>query len=213
MPQHPNTPAKARLCKPLRATVSGQKGAMFGLDARIALAIFAALSVIAGYLGISKLETAHKAAFLKEIMAYEDAITQMQTDFGVFYEFAIDNSDGVHDFNAIETSTDNVKSNFLTKWHGPYIEGIRQDHPQYGSFTLTYGQDDYTSACTYNTTCYVWINLTNVPDELWQWVNKVVDEQNGSAPETNPSTEGRIQADVTTGTRTLYYRTNAKRTP
>lgn len=187
-----------------------QRGAMFGLDARMALAIFGTIAVVSGYMGISKLTTANRAAFIKEVLAYEDAIQQIQTDVGVFYQFAIAASNGVTDFNAIEFNT-NIAAQYRPRWNGPYIEGIRQDHPQYGSFTLTYRQENGTTVCNISNNCYVWLFLTNVPAEVWAELNKYIDENNGTAPEGTPISEGRVRADGATATRELRFRTKAMR--
>lgn len=184
---------------------------MFGLDARIALAIFAIISVIGGYVGISKLTTARDAAFLKELLAYESAIMQIQTDVGVFYKFAIDGSDGIKDFNAIETATGNIDAQYEDRWNGPYIDGIRRDHPDYGTYEVAYGQADFTSACNINNDCFVWLVMGDVPADVFAFVNQNIDEDSGLDPETTPHDEGRIQADGATDPRELRFRTYAVR--
>ncbi len=189
-----------------------QRGAMFGVDARIAIATFSTIAIITGYMGISKIDSAGKAALVKEILAYEDAIEQIQTDVGVFYQFAIDTSDGIKDFNAIEIGDGNVLAQYLNKWNGPYIEGIRQSHPIYGDFTLTYAQDDFVTACNINNDCFVWIVLTNIPSDRWDFFNAYIDEDGGTTPEADPTNEGRVRADGVTANRTLRYRTETLRT-
>ena len=191
--------------------LKNQRGAMFGLDARIALAIFAAITIVSGYIGFSKVTTARHAAFLKEIMAYENAIMQIQTDLGVFYQFAIDGSDGIKDFNAIETDTGNILARYQPRWNGPYIDGIRRDHPKYGAYTISYGQDDFTSACDIDNDCFVWLVMDGVPANVFDFINRNVDEDSGLAPEGTPTNEGRVQADGTTDPRDLRFRTNAIR--
>lgn len=189
----------------------GQRGAMFGLDARVALAVFAAVSLVGGYLGLSKITFARDAAFLKEIVAYENAIMQIQTDLGVFYQFAIDGSDGIKDFNAIETATGNILARYQPRWNGPYIDGIRRDHPVYGAYTVAYRQADYTTACDINNDCFVWLVIGSVPADVFEFVNRNVDEDSGLDPEGTPISEGRVRADAATDPRELRYRTNAVR--
>ena len=191
--------------------IKSQRGALFGLDARIALAIFATITIVAGYVGFSKLTTAQDAAFLKELRAYEDAIMQIQTDVGVFYKFAIDGSDGIKDFNAIETASGNILPRYEPRWNGAYIDGIRRDHPNYGSYTVKYRQDDFSTACDINNDCFVWLVMDDIPASLFRFLNKNVDEDSGLNPEGTPIDEGRIQADDTTDPRELRYRTNAVR--
>lgn len=188
-----------------------QRGAMFGLDARVALSIFAVISILGGYIGFSKLSTARDAAFLKELYAYEDAIMQIQTDVGVFYQFAIDGSDGVKDFEAIETATGNILARYQPRWNGPYIDGIRRDHPTYGAYTVEYQQANYTSACDIDNDCFVWLVIDGIPASLFNFLNQNIDEDGGLDPEGTPITEGRVQADGTGDPRELRYRTNAVR--
>lgn len=188
-----------------------QRGAMFGLDARIALAIFAAISLVGGYFGLGKITTANNAAFLKELRAYENAIMQIQTDLGVFYQFAIDGSDGIKDFNAIETATGNILARYQPRWNGPYIDGIRRDHPVYGAYTVAYRQADYTTACNISNDCFVWLVIDGVPASVFAFVNRYVDEDSGLDPEGTPISEGRVRSGGTTDPRELRYRTNAVR--
>mgnify|MGYP005844517255 CR=1 FL=1 len=192
-------------------TFKNQRGAMFGLDARIAMAIFATISIVVGYFGMGKITTANNAAFLKQLQAYEDAIMQIQTDLGVFYQFAIDGSDGIKDFNAIDTETGNILARYQPRWNGPYIDGIRRDHPIYGSFTVAYQQADYTTACNINNDCFVWLVLDGVPASVFDYVNRHVDEDSGLDSEGTPISEGRVRADGATDPRELRFRTNAVR--
>ena len=55
--------------------LTSQRGAMFGLDARMAMLIFGLLSIIAGYYGYSRIATAKYAALIKEL---EDLDLAMQ---------------------------------------------------------------------------------------------------------------------------------------
>ena len=59
-----------------------KKGAMFGLDARIALAIFGALSVISGAALYSAIQSARMTAKVEEINQLEMAIEQYMLDTG-----------------------------------------------------------------------------------------------------------------------------------
>lgn len=187
-----------------------QRGALFGLDARIALAIFGLISIVAGYYSLSKLTTARYTAFLKELLNYESAILQIQTDLGVFYQFTIDGSDGIKDFNAIEDGT-NILSRYTAKWNGPYIDGIARNHPLYGTYTINYRQANYADTCNISNDCYVWLTIDSIPENVFAFLNKYFDEDNGLMLETTPTATGRIQANGITDPRTLRFRTNAVR--
>ena len=185
--------------------LTSQRGAMFGLDARIALAIFGTLTVATGYMGMSKLQTASDAALYKEIFAIEDALDQMQADLGVFHMFAIDNSDFVNDLLALNDSS-LIKAQYRARWNGPYLEGFNRNHPKYGSYDVR-----YRGGCDISSTCTVMLRLTNVPLKTWQNFNRMVDENNGNSVEGAPTTQGIVQANTTSDPLHLYYYTKVKR--
>ena len=91
-----------------------KKGAMFGLDARIALAIFGALSVISGaalYSAIQESKLTSMYTGMREIIkAYE----ALYLDTG-----ALRTESDKTMFKAGDLVTDNS----ITGWSGPYIEG------------------------------------------------------------------------------------------
>lgn len=184
--------------------VNNSRGALFGMDARIAMAIFASITVVIGYFSFGKINSAKDSALLKELTAIHNSIQNYQTDMTTFYQFTIDTSNGTNDFIALYDSS-TILANYQGNWNGPYYSAISPNHHVYGSFTLTYAQAD-RSACLSSTDCYVWIGLTQVDQEMWEAVNSFVDEQWGSAPEVAGHTIGKVQADGTTDPRTLFYR-------
>jgi hypothetical protein len=181
-----------------------QRGAMFGIDARVAMAVLGALSVVTGYIGYSQITAARHGALLSEVQQIDKAVRELQSSVGTFYQFAISTPDGVRDFDALTDST-MLLTGFQGRWSGPYLTQSRRDHPIYGVYTLTYGQADRT-ACTVNSTCFVWIDLTQVPADVWTTINRQMDEDNGETPETTPISEGLVRADAANDPRTLYYR-------
>lgn len=201
-----------------------QRGAMFGMDARIALAIFGAVAVIAGYIGISKLVTAKEAALVKELNAISQATQQAQTDVGTFYLFALDGfddasapydvPDAANAFMSLADST-NIDAKFRPRWNGPYLDITTNDHRTYGSWKLVARQeDDVTATCDFDTTCSMWIQLDGVPGDMFTAVNRYIDENGGSAPEGAPAASGRVRTSngsVAATNNVLMYRTGAKR--
>ena len=144
------------------------KGAMFGLDARIALAIFGALSVISGaalYSAIQQSKVVALAADFKEVAkAYEAYVL-----------------DTGQDVNAGSYSADNPSLILIEKptgvegWNGPYIsypqsadwsDGI--DHSQYDYFYISKGDMEAWNAtgnpgtdnsCDGSKKCHAWVAL------------------------------------------------------
>jgi type II secretory pathway pseudopilin PulG len=91
------------------------KGAMFGLDARIALAIFGALSVISGAALYSAIQTAKAEQYRQYFVELLKASEQYYLDTGSPLSV-----DAIHTLNAsnLIQNTDNVAN-----WKGPYFEG------------------------------------------------------------------------------------------
>tara|TARA_Y100001960_G_scaffold54599_1_gene55939 strand:+ start:938 stop:1555 length:618 start_codon:yes stop_codon:yes gene_type:complete len=91
------------------------KGAMFGLDARIALAIFGALSVISGAALYSAIQDAKATAILTEIQEVGKAWEQYLLDTG--QDTPILSS---HITGRARTITELIESG-VSGWKGPYL--------------------------------------------------------------------------------------------
>tara|TARA_Y100001960_G_scaffold313566_1_gene376676 strand:+ start:2556 stop:3158 length:603 start_codon:yes stop_codon:yes gene_type:complete len=108
-----------------------KKAAMFGLDARIALAIFGALSVISGAALYSAIQNAKTTRYITDIQEFNKAIEQYLLDTGTDLPRS---STGVYiaDVEELITST-------KTGWKGPYIskeyiaasDGFKTDIPYF----------------------------------------------------------------------------------
>lgn len=190
--------------------LSSQRGAMFGLDARISMAIFGTIAIAVGYTGISKLTAAKDAALYKEILAIEDAMDLMQTDLGVFYQFAIGTSNGANDIDALNDSS-LIAAKYRSRWNGPYLEGLKSDHPLYGAYTILYRQPTGAAACNINNDCFATISLASVPASVWAKFNRMIDENNGQSPEGTPTATGHVRSTNTADPRPLLFYTRVKR--
>jgi hypothetical protein len=97
-----------------------KKAAMFGLDARIALAIFGALSVISGAALYSAIQNAKVTAVVTEIKEFEKSIEALYIDLGYLVNMSSDTykANGWHrpDIRYLTTNTAN-----LPYWNGPYL--------------------------------------------------------------------------------------------
>lgn len=195
----------------VRTLFHSQRGALFGMDARIAMAIFASMTVVIGYFAFGKIDMAKNSALLRELEAVHSAIQDYQTDMGTFYQFTVNASNGANDFAALY-DVNYVAPGFQKYWNGPYYSPPTNTHPVYGSFTITYGQADHTAACTSTSDCFSWIGLSNVPEKIWTNVNSFVDEAWGSTPEGPSSFSiGNVQADNNTNPRTLFYKSVSRK--
>lgn len=187
-----------------------QRGAMFGLDARISLAILSGLSVVGGYTLTQKIGPARYAALTKDIRNVDSALKQMQTDMQVFYFDSVEtNKEFVALLDIKDGTADAVKAAFQPRWQGPYLNMDGVAHPDFGDFSLLNKKDDHTTDCVYNEDCYVWIALDGVDDEYLTNVNSIIDEKNGEINEVDPATSGLVHYNTTTDT--LYYRSVKRR--
>jgi type II secretory pathway pseudopilin PulG len=89
-----------------------KKGAMFGLDARIALAIFGALSVISGASLYSAIQESKMVSFYNQLTEIEKSIESYYIDTGSkeFLESA------TADIGVLVRNVNNVQN-----WSGPYL--------------------------------------------------------------------------------------------
>jgi len=113
--------------------------AMFGLDARIALAIFAALSVITGVVLYSAIQNAKATALLTDFQEVGKAWEQYYLDTGLnLPRYTEDNSSPSFYVLMGNNLTTNVAG--VDGWNGPYINYETSDqylfHPQYLRFTM-----------------------------------------------------------------------------
>lgn len=186
--------------------ITNNKGALFGMDARIAMAIFASISIIMGYFSFGKINMAKDSALISELEAITSAMQNYQTDMGTFYQFTINTVDGFNGFEALY-NINAVNTGYQKNWNGPYYTITSNSHHAYGDFSISYSQADRT-ACTSSSDCYAWIELTGIKQVMWDRINSFVDEGLGNTPEPNgqQTTTGKIRANATTDPRTLYYR-------
>tara|TARA_Y100001960_G_scaffold77711_1_gene83126 strand:+ start:1292 stop:1885 length:594 start_codon:yes stop_codon:yes gene_type:complete len=93
-------------------TLNLKKGAMFGLDARIALAIFGALSVISGAALYSAIQEAKVTSFYTELVELNKAYEAYYLDTG-----SIDMSSNLGKFDVL------IENHYSEDdWNGPYIQ-------------------------------------------------------------------------------------------
>jgi type II secretory pathway pseudopilin PulG len=114
-----------------------QKGAMFGLDARIALAIFGALSVISGAALYSAIQESKVTQNIVELEEAEKAMSAYYLDTG-----SLPLNGGNSTMNGSELVED-TKS--LSTWNGPYIGYTKTDavfmNDSDVSMSYLYGKD------------------------------------------------------------------------
>jgi len=169
-----------------------KKGAMFGLDARIALAIFGALSVISGAALYNAIEEAKATAIITELnelgKAWEAYYLDTRTSLP-----ELDSNKSNSGFHVIKTQPLNINLG-VNGWNGPYTsykEGasylISSRAEDVWLMTLTTDVDWSNTAnglCTTGRNCFIWARMYKSPtvlDEYWkEAIDEKVDDSDGA---------------------------------
>lgn len=171
-----------------------QSGAMFGLDARIALAIFAILSVVAGVATINVFSQAGTTALVTEITNFKKAYAEFHLATG---EHTLKFSDLLNNDSGYQG------------WAGPYIEGMLSDKSRsYGTYSFVEGRQDVPGVppveCSGGGICAVWLKLTLVKDSIAHEADKALDSDESA-------NAGTLRIEYIPGpTDTIYYLISAK---
>ncbi|MDD9912009.1 MAG: hypothetical protein OXR68_07560 [Alphaproteobacteria bacterium] len=143
-----------------------QRGAMFGLDARIALAIFGVLSVVGGYSATT--------------MFREAQITQLATELTnlkkAYQEFHLSTGDHTTRF------MDLIKNDYdIIGWQGPYTDLLSDKSRIYdGVYSFMEGRQDVAGVPPVECTggiCSIWLKLTGVKDSVAADLDKRMDAE------------------------------------
>ena len=188
-------------------TFINKKAAMFGLDARIALAIFGALSVISGAALYSAIQQAKVIALQTELSEIGKAIEQYILDTGT--DISLDPSGLNYDGITLNFSEEMLSSS-KKGWQGPYLSFDRRDntslthfaHSKYNRIAAdrrTSYEDGFSKCSDINNTgkpCYYWIFYGDVPNDVIKALDLSVDGESGL-------TKDRV---ISTGSKKLCYR-------
>ena len=185
------------------ATCHPQSGALFGLDARIALAVFGVLTLIAGAAIINNMDSSRAKSLASELSEMGRAVEAIHTDLKVDIFEALENPS---EKNAFAALFDNMviadKDRLRGKWLGPYITFTSAVHPRYGNLLIQKHPANASQACDYENLCYLWVVYSNVKPDITKEVNELID----GLKETNPESEGRVQWAGGTAEGPLLYR-------
>lgn len=215
---------KLNFCKKVLAAETGveistKSGAMFGLDARIALAIFGALSVISGAALYSAIQQSKTVSLLADLNEFGKAFEEYRLTTGELLGFAGSNSSDSVAYNMILSI--NLINNTLNRkgWVGPYI-----NYPQYGSSPADFlkypkGRELYyviadfdgvmgaanpwhNAICNFGEPCGLWICINYFEDlDLLKKLDSFIDNGDGDS-----SGSVRWSNSTIANTKHLYYR-------
>jgi type II secretory pathway pseudopilin PulG len=135
-----------------------KKGAMFGLDARIALAIFGALSVISGAALYSAIQESKSVQILTTLNEFNKAVEAYMLDTGENLS---------HDLSSLPTGSfrniDNLLNSTGSAWKGPYLTETNHEELDPGGnvirtslgdfYIQIIGTVDWTSSPASHPTC------------------------------------------------------------
>jgi hypothetical protein len=167
-----------------------KKGAMFGLDARIALAIFGALSVISGAALYSAIQDSRVTAILTEMDNVGKATTAFYLDTGIYPPA----ESATNTLDAIRLTTDTTPTG-MSGWQGPYLsfeDGATArmlDHSIYGEVALMAAIDGNWSdaegagskCLTGSTSCSVFVCYSGLSDDIQAALEAKADGATGAA--------------------------------
>tara|TARA_Y100001960_G_C14719405_1_gene851537 strand:- start:677 stop:1249 length:573 start_codon:yes stop_codon:yes gene_type:complete len=159
-----------------------KKAAMFGLDARIALAIFGALSVISGAALYSAIQQSKVTALQSQMAEVAKAYEQIYLDTATHIPV---NSSFTMKMNYLVENPSPAMSN----WNGPYIgfsaNGISLDFPGYGNSSIlrmetgvTWGattSPDPAANCAVGEKCELWLQVQGVDSSIAKALDIVID--------------------------------------
>ena len=182
---------------------------MFGLDARIALAIFGALSVISGAALYSAIQDAKATSFLVGMQEVAKSIEQFMLDTG--RDLRMPSSDPSR-FDMEELIEEPSST---PGWNGPYlansddsvdgnlfIDGGSLDGNPLGARYLS--NDDFPTtsssvSCSSSNVCYLWILQHSIPESIAKAVDLKVDG-------TDSPLTGNFRYHLTGSTRHAYLK-------
>lgn len=154
--------------------MQNKKGAMFGLDARIALAIFCIMSITVGLESYKILSDINIEKVLAESSTIGTAVEDYQKTMN---KSIFDTLDGALSadaketaaFNALHTNA-NLQTPYDTKWNGPYLKSsyVNNTEPYLNTqYRLVRLSENANSVCndTKENPCYVFLKFKDITDK------------------------------------------------
>lgn len=197
------SPIPSRRPAPRLTSLSSQHGALFGLDARIALAIFSIISVVAGTAMVLSVDSVRAKSLSQELTETTRAIESFHNDLQTDIYQALEKPTDKNAFQALYDANVITESNNLrSRWHGPYIKFTSTVHPNYGEMLMQKRAPNHLDTCDGENMCYLWLVYSRIPQGVVTELNEILD----GAKEDNPSQNGRIQWTTSGNQTALFYR-------
>jgi|GEM_PF-1228358 len=173
----------------IRMTLKSQKGAIFGLDARVALAIFAVLSVVAGASAVLSVQSIRAKSLANEMSAFGTAIEGMHHDLKTDIFSALINPSDQGAFQALYDNIVLEETRMRGRWLGPYVNVNSNTHTHFGERILAKRGAQLSEECGLDNSCFLWLIYAQVTQEATKEANLLLDGRD----EKSPDTTGRLQ--------------------
>jgi hypothetical protein len=182
---------------------TSQRGALFGLDARIAMAVFAVLTLVAGAAVLGNLDSSRAKSLAAEVADVGRAVEGIHADLKTDIFLALDEPS---EKNAFVALYDNLvvteRNNLRGRWLGPYVNFTSAQHPRYGEMVIQKHPADHTLDCNPDELCYLWLVFSNVKLDILEEVNEIVDGRESGPTDRS----GRLQWTPDRDNGILYFR-------
>lgn len=169
---------------------NNKKAAMFGLDARIALAIFGALSVISGAALYSAIQDSKATSVMTEVQEIGKAWEQYLLDTGTdlpAYDFSNSTTKYIRDMTGL------IKNTGVSGWKGPYLSYEEYSTAKYlkypgaNAITLFSAYDSAfgagtsweTKKCSGSASCYLWVYISTFDEATYKLMDDKFDNGDG----------------------------------
>ncbi|MDD9912594.1 MAG: hypothetical protein OXQ96_06095 [Alphaproteobacteria bacterium] len=162
---------------------------MFGLDARIALGIFGALSIIAGAYTAMSLSSIYASSFSKELEETAKALEAIHYDLKQDLHSQLINNTDKQAFIALYDKMALEPGKARGRWLGPYIKATTPIHPRYGETRIVKRAGNVDQDCFPEEVCFLWLSYDNVKEDIAEQLNETFD----GIHEQIPATHGRLQ--------------------
>lgn len=180
-----------------------QRGALFGLDARIAMGVFAVLTLVAGAAVLGNLDSSRAKSLAQEVSDVGKAVEGFHADLKTDIFKTLEEPTEKNAFVALyDNMVVTERQNLRGRWLGPYVNFTSAQHPRYGEMVIQKHPSDHTQDCNPDELCYLWLVFSNVKLDIIKEVNEIIDGKE-SGPEDRT---GRLQWTPDRDNGILYYR-------
>ena len=183
---------------------NSQLGALFGLDARIALAVFSLLAVVAGAAMVMNVNESRAKGLVAELVDTGKAIEQFHADVKEDIFMVLEEPTEARAFqalydNMVVTEADNRRG----RWNGPYLRAASNFSANYGEMSLRKRSGNHQQDCDSENLCYIWLVYSEVQPDVVREANELMDGVGEAAADVS----GRIQWSQQEDRKlVLYYR-------